>query len=89
MNVLKVTKVQRAILNAGEAIRALAAGMVFVLKTENAIAIMEERRIWAGAVETVRFHAMEDLHPFVHCTAPVTSMEGAPAVQDSGHLIAA
>jgi len=89
VNVLKVTKVQRAILNAGEATRALAAGMVFVLKTENAIAIMEERRIWAGVVETVRFHAMEDLHPFVHCTAPVTSRESAPAVQDSGHLIAA
>jgi hypothetical protein len=43
VNVLKVTKVQRAPSNAGEVTRALAAGMVFVLKTANAIATMEER----------------------------------------------
>ena len=87
--VLRATRVLRATSSAGEDLKTPAVGMAFALTTENAIATMEEQRIWAGVVEIVRFHAMEDLHPFVHCTAPVTSRESAPAVQDSGHLIAA
>ena len=40
-------------------------------------------------VETVRFHAMEELQPFAHCTAHVTSRENALAVQDLGNMIVA
>ena len=36
---------------------------------ENVIATMEEPKIWDGAVETVPFHAMEDLLPFAHYMA--------------------
>jgi len=88
-NVLKVSKARPVALSAGEDLRIPATGLVCVLTTANAIATMEEPRIWDGVVETVQFLATEDLPPYVHCTESATRSEGVPAPQDSGLLIAA
>jgi hypothetical protein len=86
---LKDSKVQPAILSAGEVTKTLAAEMGFALRTASAIVIMEEPKIWDGVAEIVRFHAMEDLQPYAHCTAHATQKESVLACQASGLLIAA
>ena len=73
--------------SAGEVIRILAAEMVCVLIMVSAIVIMEEPQIWGGVAETVRFHATEDLPPYVRCTVHAILKESAHACLASGLLI--
>jgi len=83
------SKAKLATLSAGEDLRILATRLVCVLTVANAIATMEEQRIWDGAAGTVRFLVTEDLQLYVHCTASAMQWVNAPACQDSGLLIAA
>jgi hypothetical protein len=87
--VLRATRALPATSSAGEDLKTPAVGMAFALTTENAIATMEEQRIWGGAVEIVRFHAMGDPQRYAHCMAHAIRRESVPACRDSGVLIAA